>query len=197
MALWTIGELAEQAAAALADGQNRPVSSSGRVREVPDARTIRWYQTTGLVDRPTAMRGRTALYGPRQLAQVIAIKRLQSEGRPLAEIQAELAGISDQGLERLAGVPAHSDRPDAPPDRPRFWAVPAEVAGPRPSAAAIHGAQEYTTVTGVRLADDVLLVLETGSTGRTPDNNDLEAVQVAAQPFLDVLRTRGLCKETS
>ena len=42
-------------------------------------------------DRRPALRGRTALYGPRHLAQVVTIKRWQSEGRTLAEIQRQLA----------------------------------------------------------------------------------------------------------
>ncbi|MGH7552322.1 MAG: MerR family transcriptional regulator, partial [Longimicrobiales bacterium] len=130
---WTIEELAERVADVLAsavpDGDAEvPLQSNGRVREVPDARTIRWYQTTGLVDRPAASRGRTALYGRRHLAQIVAIKRLQAEGRSLAEIQGLLAGIGDGALERLAALP-EADRGDAlarsvadrAAIRPQFW----------------------------------------------------------------------------
>lgn len=64
-----------------------PAPTNGQVRAVPDERTIRYYATLGLLDRPVAMRGRTALYNARQVAQVVAIKRLQLMGRSLAEIQ--------------------------------------------------------------------------------------------------------------
>ncbi|TDC11547.1 MerR family transcriptional regulator, partial [Actinomadura bangladeshensis] len=93
---WTIGELAERAAAALAaDGA---VQVSGRVRDVPNTRLIRWYTTIGLLDPPLARRGRTALYGPRHLLQLVAVKRRQAEGRSIAEIQLELAAATDDTL---------------------------------------------------------------------------------------------------
>lgn len=77
---------------------------SGRVRDLPDARTIRWYQTLGIVDRPAAFRGRTALFGRRHLLQLAAIKRLQATGLPLADIQRGLAGGTDAELARAAGL---------------------------------------------------------------------------------------------
>lgn len=78
--------------------------SSGRVRDLPDARTVRWYQTLGLVDRPMEFRGRTAVYGGRHLLQLAAIKRLQSSGQALSGIQRRLAGMKDAELARSAGV---------------------------------------------------------------------------------------------
>ena len=101
---WTLDRLAELVGAALSvdyDGQ-----ASGRVRDLPDRRAIRYYTTIGLVDRPAAMRGRTALYARRHLLQLVAIKRLQAAGMSLAEIQARLAGATDAQLEREARVPA-------------------------------------------------------------------------------------------
>jgi DNA-binding transcriptional MerR regulator len=77
---------------------------SGRVRDLPDARTVRWYQTLGMVDRPEAFRGRTALYGRHHLLQLAAIKKMQSSGLPLADIQRGLAGRTDAELARTAGV---------------------------------------------------------------------------------------------
>jgi MerR HTH family regulatory protein len=100
---WTLDQLAERVGAALSvdyDGQ-----ASGRVREVPDQRAIRYYTTIGLVDRPAAMRGRTALYARRHLLQLVAIKRLQARGLSLARIQRELAGATDAQLERVARIP--------------------------------------------------------------------------------------------
>ena len=70
---------------------------------MPDRRTIRYYTTLGLIDRPAEMRGRTALYGRRHLLQFVAIKKLQARGRSLAEIQQALAGQTDKELARIAG----------------------------------------------------------------------------------------------
>jgi DNA-binding transcriptional MerR regulator len=124
--LWTLAELAARAAVALGDTAEQ---ASARVREIPDARTIRWYQTTGLIDRPLALRGRTALYGRRQLLQLVAIKRLQAQGRSLSEIQAELAGLSTEALESVADLPPQPSstpqvdmvRDDKTMIRARFW----------------------------------------------------------------------------
>src|SRR5690349_17686150 len=101
---WTLDELAARVAEAL-DGAAYPGAPNGRVRDVPDARAIRWYSTIGLVDRPSGMRGRTALYGPRHLLQLVAVKRRQAQGHKLADIQAELAGAPDDDLRRIADLP--------------------------------------------------------------------------------------------
>src|SRR5215467_11186889 len=101
--LWTIAELGALVARALSvdyDGQ-----TNGQVRDVPDPRTIRYYTTLGLVDRPAEMRGRTAYYGLRHLMQLAAIKRLQARGLSLAEVQQELLGLSDSALASLARLP--------------------------------------------------------------------------------------------
>ena len=58
---------------------------NGRIRDLPDSRSIRWYSTIGLVDRPLGTRGRNALYGPRHLLQLVAVKRLQAAGRELVD----------------------------------------------------------------------------------------------------------------
>ena len=72
----------------------------GRVSGAPDARTIRYYQTLGLVDRPS-YEGREARYGERHVLQVVAIKLLQSLGLALGEVQARLYGKSNRELESL------------------------------------------------------------------------------------------------
>jgi hypothetical protein len=109
---WTLAELTALAVSALTDGRSpRP---GGRVRDLPNERTIRWYVTIGLVDPPLSRRGRVAVYGPRHLLQLVAVKRRQAEGRSLAEIQAELTGATDATLRRIArldildAVPASS-----------------------------------------------------------------------------------------
>ena len=102
-ASWTLDELVRRVADTLADPAY-PGAPNGRVRDLPDRRAVRWYTTTGLVDRP-AMQGRAALYNARHLLQIVAVKRRQAEGRSLAEIQAELAGATDETLRRVAAVP--------------------------------------------------------------------------------------------
>jgi DNA-binding transcriptional MerR regulator len=135
--VWTMDELVERVRRALA--AEYPGAPNGRVRDVPDRRAIRWYTTTGMVDRPLGMRGRTALYGPRHLLQIVAVKRRQAQGRSLAEIQAELAGTGDDELRALARVPEElldGNGPAAdPPDRharTRFWAAAAPAPDPTP-----------------------------------------------------------------
>lgn len=74
----------------------------GRVADAPDARTIRYYQTLGLVDRPLAS-GREVRYTARHALQVVAIKALQARGVPLAEVQRRLYGRSDAELAAVVG----------------------------------------------------------------------------------------------
>ena len=98
----TLPELVEALPGLLAGGYAG--AASGRVRDLPDARTVRWYQTLGMIDRPVAFRGRTALYGRRHLLQLAAIKKLQSSGFSLSDVQRGLAGRNDAELARSAGV---------------------------------------------------------------------------------------------
>src|SRR5215472_3449768 len=137
---WTILELAELAAEELAATEptgspadagspSGPTRVNGRVRDVPNERLIRWYVTVGLVDPPLSRRGRVARYGRRHLLQLVAVKRRQAEGRSLAEIQAELAGATDETLAAVACVPDARPAPEslaqAAPNR--FWArLPAQ-----------------------------------------------------------------------
>src|SRR3989442_10305733 len=102
-ASWTLEELGTRVTAALSVDYQGP--QNGQIRAVPDPRTIRYYSTLGLIDPPAEMRGRTALYGVRHLRQLVAIKRLQAEGRSLAEIQSVLGGLTDEALKGIARVP--------------------------------------------------------------------------------------------
>jgi DNA-binding transcriptional MerR regulator len=188
-ASWTLDELVRRVAVGLADPAY-PGAPNGRVRELPDRRAVRWYTTTGLVDRP-AMQGRTALYGPRQLLQVIAVKRRQAEGRSLADIQDELAGATDETLRKVAAVPdellaaqAPADEAAPPPDRRRrFWADPPAAAEPPASGGDGGG----PTLAAVSLPGGALLVLPGG-----PGEDDIQAIRAAARPLLELLAERGL-----
>ncbi|HEX4225537.1 MAG TPA: MerR family transcriptional regulator [Pseudonocardiaceae bacterium] len=169
---WTIDELTQLVGEALA--VDYAGQTNGRVREVPDRRTIRWYTTIGLLDRPAAMRGRTALYGRRHLLQLVAVKRLQADGRTIAEVQTALLGADNATLDDLAQLPE-------PPTR--FWAArPAAPPPPKPARSAL--------VPSVRLADGVTLVLD--GAPRQLEAADLAAITEAATALLDLLHDRGL-----
>ncbi|GAB7046822.1 MerR family transcriptional regulator [Catenuloplanes indicus] len=181
--MWTMDELLERVREALA--AEYPGAPNGRVRELPDRRAVRWYATTGLVDRATAMRGRTALYGPRHLLQIVAVKRRQAAGQSLAAIQAELAGATDAELAAIARVPPELLRTgERPAARPRFWATP-PAAAPEPPATG--GVRE---VGGVALGGGAFLLLPV-----RPSAHDLEDLTHAAQPLIGLLRARGLLQD--
>lgn len=209
---WTITELAGQAAAILVAGPGVPVGQvNGRVRDLPNERLIRWYTTIGLVDPPLARRGRTALYGRRHLLQLVAIKRRQSAGLSIAEIQAELAGVPDDVLRETAGLPESVPAPGPLPttQRDRFWTTPsiqpAHPAEDAPSVVSVRAAPSASAtptapatpsvegvpavVHGVRLAPGVTLLLDGGG---SPGAGDLAALALAARPVLDELARRGL-----
>ncbi|MEU4390256.1 MerR family transcriptional regulator [Kribbella sp. NPDC023855] len=203
MELWTLGELAERVEAALADS---PGPVNGRVRAVPDQRAIRWYTTTGLIDRPAQMRGRTALYSRRHLLQLVAIKRRQSQGHALAEIQAELTGAPDEALEPIAALPPEpaanhpSEPPSAPadaaaPERTRFWTD-------RPAGADVAGepvdtrrASTPSTHLGfvVRVGDGVRVVVDGVDGGVV----DVERLVGAAEPLVAELVRQRLLPQAS
>ncbi len=86
-------------------GSGYSPAESKRIRAVPDTRTIRYYTTLGLIDRPAEMRGRTALYEPQHVMQLVAIKRLQAANQTLSDIQARLVGITPKQLSKLADLP--------------------------------------------------------------------------------------------
>ncbi|WP_219514152.1 helix-turn-helix domain-containing protein [Nonomuraea ceibae] len=153
---WTIGELAEHAAAQL---RSRAQPLNGRVREVPGERLIRWYTTIGLVDPPLTRQGRIARYGRRHLLQLVAVKRLQAAGLSIADIQTALAGATDAMLEEAARLtpdpgprfwtrhPAPGSSTDGPRDLPNAQDAPAgappaaaqDLSGPRAPARAPSG----------------------------------------------------------
>jgi DNA-binding transcriptional MerR regulator len=118
---WTLEELADRAAQALADADVRV--ANGRVTGVPDGRLIRWYATIGLVDRPTLGAGRVARYGHRHLLQLVAVKRLQAQGLPLTEVQRRLAGATDTTLRAIAALPPAVDRPTEDRTVPTYHAL--------------------------------------------------------------------------
>ncbi len=194
--LWTIEQLPDQVAALLE--HNYEGQRNGRVRELPNGRTIRWYTTIGLVDRPVATRGRTALYGRRHLLQLAAVKKLQSAGRTLAEIQEELLGATDARLAEMAGVQQvdinwPAARISVAND---FWK---SIAHGRPAAetdTVATGVPDTAidtvakVVHGIRIGDSVTVLLDAAT--RAPDADELAAIESAAAPLLELLGRMGL-----
>jgi hypothetical protein len=204
--LWTIHELGENVARALA--HHYLGARDARTRDVPDLRTIRYYTTLGLLDRPAEMRGRTALYGRRHLLQLVAIKQLQSRGMSLTQIQQRLLGATDAALAEFAGRGVTTDpgRPTshrgsiAARDDRLFWKErPAPVSVPssfhnesgvsrptadvKPPAAAAY--EEARPLQAVGLEGDVVVLLPAP---RVIDPAEIAAIRRAAAPLIQHLR---------
>jgi DNA-binding transcriptional MerR regulator len=185
--VFPIEDLRTLVARALTAGKYAP-GESKRVRAIPDTRTIRYYTTLGLIDRPAQMQGRLALYGQKHVLQIVGIKRLQAQGEALAQIQQKLVGATPKKLTQIAALPedfwdaaekylakpkrkAVAEKPaglvaatyplGSLPGPEDFWAAPAAMPSAIPSndAAAIA----MTTPTGaclrITLAPDVELLI--------------------------------------
>jgi DNA-binding transcriptional MerR regulator len=202
--MWTIEELAAEVALVLAEGGIGTLD--GRVREVPDARTIRYYTTLGLLDRPAQMRGRTALYGRKHLLQLVAIKRLQAQGHTLVEIQQQLLGKNEAALEAIAQLPPRTREParrqfwkgglpspgQAVGGRQRIGLVPLQLQEAQAApAAATRMVQPPAAVPlqGVPLREGVTLLV---AAARTITPEDIQMLQAAAEPLLKCLEKRRL-----
>jgi DNA-binding transcriptional MerR regulator len=187
-ATWTLAELVAEIATALRDLE----PPNGQVRAQPDERAVRYYTTLGLLDRASAMRGRTALYGRRHLAQVVAIKRLQAAGKSLADIQAYLPTVDDAELTRVSGVAV----PARPPGRGRagFWretpAEPRAARDPDPADATPGGASDgFIRQAALALAPGVTITIDVD---RDTTEADADALRAAAAPLVAELRRRRL-----
>ena len=215
--MWTLQELVAEVAARIAA---LPAPRNGQVRAIPDDRTVRYYATIGLLDRPSAMRGRTALYGRKHVAQVVAIKRLQAMGRSLSEIQTLWPTLDDRTLARMSGV----ELPEAgkAPARADFWkrgtntmgAIAAEdpreelgdaalESGEAPAGGVVVSAGAAGTPLAVssapaavelrvELAPHVILSLSVIDESVAITPADVHALRVAAAPLLAELASRRL-----
>jgi DNA-binding transcriptional MerR regulator len=188
-ARWTLDELTALVAKALAVGYDGPVD--GRARDVPERRSVRYYTTLGLLDRPVELRGRTAYYGPKHLLQLVAIKRLQAQGRSLAEIQQHLLGLDEGDLKPLAKLPAKLEallgepEKQASAEREDFW---------RETPADVVASEAPVVWQALTLADGVVLMLEASRPLREDDQAALQEVAVA---LVRLLESRGLVKSES
>lgn len=204
---WTLPELVGEVAARIAA---LPAPRNGQVRAIPDDRTVRYYGTIGLLERPIAMRGRTALYGRRHLAQVVAIKRLQTMGRSLAEIQTLWPTLDDVTLSRMSGVALVSGTTTKgrAPARREFWkrepaAQPDEELPPPvphdgavtivPLPPALMPAPAFAPVElRVELAPNVVLMLSVFDESVAISPADVRAIRAAAAPLVAELAHRRL-----
>ncbi len=191
--LYNLEQLSERVADLLAedyDGQQ-----SGRVRELPNGRTIRWYTTIGLVDRPLATRGRVALYGERHALQLAAIKKLQAQGLTLAEVQERLLGVTNARLAELAET-GPTYRMDVVHPSPEVAAevnsIVEEMLQPRMAVApdSVSADTVTTFVPAFRVGDSVTVLLNDAT--RTLDEADIAQLTAAAQPLLDAIERLGL-----
>jgi len=192
-ALWTLPELVAEVTARIAA---LPAPKNGQVRAVPDERTVRYYVTLGLLDRPSATRGRTALYGSRHVAQVVAIKRLQAQGRSLSEIQTLWPALDDQALSRMSGVPVSEEAP-----RPQFWRCAPEAvraaADPTWNAPETRNRIPATATIELRieLAPRVSLSLSPTNARVPLSTADVRAIRAASAPLLAELASRQLAAD--
>lgn len=203
--LWTLDQLAEQVDAALRiDYQGSP---NGQVSVIPSRRTIRYYTTLGILDRPAAMRGRTAFYDRRHLHQLVAIKRLQERGLSLVAVQERLAGLPDQKLRALAQPTTGTGRSSSEGPR-EFWSQAPTATAEDVSVAetrltsldeeaadlgddVVGGTPELATRTlqEVTLGDGVSLTLPISHPLRPAD---LSSIRAAGEELMRILRERQL-----
>lgn len=189
---WTLTELVGEVAARIA---RLPEPRNGQVRALPDERTVRYYGTIGLLDRPAAARGRTALYGRRHLAQVVTIKRLQSAGRSLAEITAMWPTLDDTSLQRMSGVdlPRGSRKPAA--TRGAFWRAPEPAPEPAELVAPPVAVPSAGAELRIELAPNVHVTISMPDDGVAISSADIRAIRAAAASLVTELAHRRLIQE--
>jgi DNA-binding transcriptional MerR regulator len=118
---WSLDDLVAEAGRLLGQLGLDAGVRDGRVSPSPDARTVRYYTTLGLLDRPR-IEGREARYGRRHLVQLAAVKALQADGLSLGDVQARLYGRSERELEALLQGAAGRAKEAVPPvGQPVAW----------------------------------------------------------------------------
>lgn len=106
---YSLNELCNEVARLLKERGLMGVQQDQRVSAAPDRRTIRYYTTLGILDRPE-IEGRQARYNDRHVMQLVSIKSLQSVALPLSEIQSLLYGLTDDELDHVIDNVAESIR---------------------------------------------------------------------------------------
>src|SRR6201992_996109 len=94
---WTARGLAAHVTGLVDAAGLRPTNASARA--APSARSVRFYVSAGLIDRPEGT-GTAATYNYRHLLQLLAVKIRQREGQSLDTIKTEMKGVAGDALER-------------------------------------------------------------------------------------------------
>jgi len=94
---WNARGLAAHVTALVDAAGLRPTNASARA--APSARSVRFYVSSGLLDRPEGT-GTSATYNYRHLLQLLAIKIRQREGHTLELIRQEMREVTGDALER-------------------------------------------------------------------------------------------------
>lgn len=142
-----------------------------RIREIPDERTLRFYTTAGLLAPPLHFDGRRALYGRLHLLQLLAVKRLQSQGQPLRNIQSLVQNASPAKLAAIANVENHlinkALEESARDSSINLWprTRPPEEQSTEPAAAA--GAPGVHTY---RIGNGIYLTVDLAQSGTAPED---------------------------
>ncbi|MFI5239906.1 MAG: MerR family transcriptional regulator, partial [Gemmatimonadales bacterium] len=98
---WNARGLAAHAASLVDSAGIRPTNASARA--APSARSVRFYVSAGLIDRPDGT-GTAATYHYRHLLQLLTVKVRQREGQSLEAIKREVRTLTGDVLEkRVAG----------------------------------------------------------------------------------------------
>ena len=80
-----------------------PSQTRYRVNARPDARTIRYYVTQGLLPRPSAYVAGRAQYTGRHVLRLLMIKKMQADHHTLRRIRSVLETANDEELLRQLG----------------------------------------------------------------------------------------------
>ena len=121
---WNARGLAAHVTALVDSAGLRPTNASARA--APSARSVRFYVSHGLLDRPEGA-GTAATYGYRHFLQLLAIKIRQREGQTLETIKREMQDVTGDALERRIAqslAPALVANPVSPrseDDTPVSW----------------------------------------------------------------------------
>ncbi len=116
-------------------------SEDGRTSTAIDTRTVRFYQTLGILPKPV-YEGRRAVYALSHLIRVIAAKQLQAEGLSLAQIQTTLPQQTDDALVQALSIARRPSPQSTNTNQPIEEVIRCEA----PSAVHANSAQRQTAV---------------------------------------------------
>jgi DNA-binding transcriptional MerR regulator len=147
-AAMSLDEVVERANALLSAATT--AQRDGRVRPTLDSRTVRYYQTLGIVPPPRRAGVRRAVYRSTHLVRAVVTKLLQAGGTRLGDIATRLGQRSDQDLWQQVGDLLQSGSAKATARTPESPAAsePAMSAGPIKGSGEPHA---MTIMPGVHL----------------------------------------------